>query len=99
MSLTRNQVMIVALSQRYEELKKQIAEVRADLDREMKEAGVGSMFQDPATGAVFKIDIPSGRYVEYRTLEYTRTALPGESRGSLSKKEAEEAGFTLKKTA
>jgi len=81
----------------YEQLKEKMDEVRASMNAEMAALGIGTYHQDPETGTVYKIVKPRGTYVEYREIGYERTAQEGEDRGTLSKKEAQGAGFTLKK--
>lgn len=53
------------------------------------------LFQDPNTGLVFKIQRPSGTFITFKEREYVRTKKATEAKGSLSKKEAEEAGFKV----
>ena len=87
----------IELTKEVEELEKKLIEARNRLDLGMKELGVGFMCQDPFSFTVFKISKPKGKFVYFADIEYLRTAHPGEDRGSLSKKEAESAGFVLKK--
>ena len=88
--------MIIALAKKYEEQQDAIEATRNELNSLLAEKGVGSYFQDPETNAVYKIVKPTGRYVHYYEIDYNRTALLGEKRGTLSKKEAEEQGFSVK---
>lgn len=68
------------------------------LEAAMIELGVGTYVQCQNTLSVFKIVKPKGTFTFYRDIDYVRTAREGERGGSvLSKKEAEEAGFVLKK--
>jgi hypothetical protein len=85
------------VSRQYENMKEVQKRLRAEMEEMMSEIGIGTYLQDPETGAVYKIVQPNGTYVEYRKIGYDRTALPHELRGSLSKKEAEEAGFQIPK--
>jgi len=84
----------VSLAEKYEALKDQLKQLRAELDAEAAKLGVGAYVQGN-DGTVYKIIRPQGTYVEFREIGYERTAKAGESRGSLSKKEAQEAGFAL----
>jgi hypothetical protein len=86
------------LARKYEELKKDLSDVRKNLDEAMLQLGVGIYLQDPETLAVYKLVKPTGTFTYYKEIDYERTVLEGERRGSLSKKEAEEAGYTLLKT-
>jgi hypothetical protein len=81
----------------YEDLKEQIKQVKEKLDFVMSSMKVGEMFQDEVTGVVYKIIIPDGTFVSFSRIGYSRTKKMDEVRGSLSKNEAESAGFTLKK--
>lgn len=69
-----------------------------DLDEATKAVaeivGINGYFQAP-DGTVFKIVNPAGTFVEYKTVGYERTRREGEKRGSLSMKEAKEAGFDI----
>ena len=60
------------------------------------ECGLDTFFQSP-DGTVFKVVKPSGHFVAYRDVGYVRTKRADEARGTLSVKEASEAGFTLPK--
>lgn len=95
--MTDKQAKFIQVAKYAEELKEKTDEVRTELEGLMKELGVDSYVQDPDTGTVYKIVKPSGTFIYYRDINYVRTALVGERAGTLSKKEAEEAGFVLKK--
>jgi len=85
------------LAKQLETLKEQQDKVREELTATMQELGFGTVLQDPATLAVYKIVKPNGTFTYFRDIEYVRTALPGERAGTLSKKEAESLGFVLSK--
>jgi len=87
----------LALAAAYERNKKDQELLREQLEAEMIQLGVGTFIQDPDSGTVYKIVKPRGTFMYYRDIEYVRTAQEGERAGTLSKKEAEEAGFVLKK--
>lgn len=55
--------------------------------------GEGHYFQD-VSGIVFKTTIPKGAFVSFQKAGIERTKREGERAGSLSMKEAKEAGFT-----
>ncbi len=57
-----------------------------------EERGVGHTFQDDE-GIVYKVTVPAGTFVSFRAFGVDRTRRVGESRGSLSLKEAKELGF------
>ncbi len=88
--------------QRFLELERKKTEVKKyfeELDNAtaavIDEIGLGSYFQDPVTGCVYKMVVPEGRFVEYKQYGYVRTRRKDEKRGDLSMKEATEAGFTV----
>ena len=85
------------LCKEYELLKSRIEEVRTELDSVLDNLGEDTYHQDPETMSVYKVVKPKGTFTYYRDLDYHRTAFEGEVKGSLSKKEAEQLGFYLKK--
>lgn len=88
----------IQLAKEIEKLDEQRNAKREELDLVMRELGMDAYVQDPETMAVYKIIKPNGTFIPYREIDYKRTALEGERGGTvLSKKEAEEAGFKLKK--
>lgn len=93
--LTPAQQQFLELSQKYEALKEEMKQIKPELDNLMSTIGVGSYFQDPATRLVYKITEPKGTFVEFSRVGYERTKRDDERRGTLSKKEAQEAGFDL----
>jgi hypothetical protein len=96
MKLTAKQEKFLELSKQYENLKKQMKELKPALQDLMAEIGIGKHFQDSKTGAVYEITIPKGTYISFDPISYERTRLEGESKGSLSLKKAEELGYTVK---
>ena len=66
------------------------------LNTAMTDLGVDAYVQDPETKLVYKIVKPKGTFTYYRDIDYVRTAKEGERAGTLSKKEAEEKGYSLK---
>lgn len=95
--MKEKQVRFLELAKYQEELKGKLDEVRQELTSLMTELGIGTYIQDNDSLAVYKVVKPQGTFMYYKDIDYVRTALEGERAGSLSKKEAEEAGFTLKK--
>lgn len=92
-----SQNKFLSLATEFEVLKEQYKKKQEELNSVMADLGIGAIFQDAETGLVFKIVKPSGTYVSFKEIDYVRTAKEGEKAGSLSKKEAEEKGFDLKK--
>jgi hypothetical protein len=96
--MNEKQAKFLELAKYFEELKDKVSEVGDQLNTAMKDLGVDTYVQDPETRLVYKIVKPNGTFVEYREIGYKRTAKEGERGGTvLAKKEAEEAGFDLKK--
>lgn len=94
---TDAQNKFLELSKRFETLKEEMKALKPTLQELMTEIGVGTMFQDSDTGLVYRIEVPTGTYISFDPITYSRTKKAGEDKGSLSKKEAEAAGFTLTK--
>lgn len=59
------------------------------------EVGIDEYFQDD-DGVVYKIVEPAGRWVKFEKVSYLRTKRDDERQGTLSAKEAKEAGFDAK---
>jgi hypothetical protein len=88
------------LAKKSEKLQEELTKLNEELQIEMKTLAVGQYVQDPETLAVYKIIVPTGTFVSFKPLDYKRTNIEGEKGGGpsvLAKKEAEEAGFVLKK--
>lgn len=81
-----------------EELNGRTEMVRVELEVLMLELGFGSYVQDPVTTCVYKVVKPHGKFMYFQQVDYVRTALEGERSGSLSKKDAEAAGFMVTKS-
>jgi hypothetical protein len=93
--LTAAQRKLIELDNQYAEYKKMLEERKVVTAQVKEEIGVGGYFQDPETGCVYKIVEPEGHWVSYDKLSYVRTRKEGETRGELSIKEANEAGYDL----
>lgn len=89
---------IVALDRLGPVIKQYYEERRDALDRLIAEKGLGHYFQD-GEGIVYKTAEADGRFVYYERAEIRRTKRAGERAGSLSVKEATEAGFDLNRRA
>jgi hypothetical protein len=94
--MEENKKKFLDLVVKFEQLKNDLKAVGSELNTVMADIGVGTYIQDPDSLVVHKIVVPTGTFVEFKTIGYERTVKEGEKRGSLSKKEAEEAGFSLK---
>jgi hypothetical protein len=92
--LTASQEKFVSISAEIEALKAQLKEKNAELETTAVEIGIGQMFQ-ARDSIVYKIVEPSGTFVAYSKIGFVRTKRPGEDRGTLSAKEAKEAGFKI----
>lgn len=86
------------VQERFVELEKQrkvfLEGFDAALQAVAEEVGVDGYFQD-GDRVVYKITVPTGRYVKFDTVSYVRTKRNGEEKGSLSIKEAKEAGYDV----
>jgi hypothetical protein len=83
------------LERKKEEVKRYFDELAEATEAVVKQIGVDAYFQDPADNTVFKMVIPEGRYVHFERFSYVRTKRQDEKRGTLSMKEAKEAGFDV----
>ncbi len=95
--MTDAQKKFLEISKRYEELVEELKVLKPELQAAMTEIGIGTMFQDPETMLVYKIEVPKGKYQYFDPIDYVRTKKDTETKGDLSKKAAEEAGFVLSK--
>ena len=95
--MTDAQAKFLEISKRYETLKEEMKALKPTLQELMTEIGVDAMFQDSETGLVYRIEVPTGTYISFDPITYARTKKVGEDKGSLSKKDAEAAGYTLAK--
>ena len=95
--MTDAQKKFLEISKRYEQIVEDLKNIKPDLQAAMTEIGVGTMFQDPETLLVYKIEVPKGKYQYFDPIDYVRTKKDTETKGDLSKKAAEEAGFVLSK--
>jgi len=85
----------IELERKKTDIKRYFEELNEALEAVVAEAGVGTYFQDPSDGTVFKLLVPEGKFVHFERFGYHRTKRGDEKRGDLSMKEAQEAGFTL----
>ena len=95
--MTDTQIKFLEISKRIEVLKEEMKALYPTLDELMTEVGVGEIFQDPETMLVYQVIVPKGTFIPFNPIGYVRTKKIGETKGSLSKKDAEAAGFTLAK--
>lgn len=96
--MNEKQAKFLELASYLEQLKDKTEEVRKELDDVMHALGLDTYVQDSITQVVYKIVSPKGTFVPNRTIDYVRTALDSERAGTLSKKEAMDQGFVLKKS-
>lgn len=95
--LTDTQQKFLEASKKFEDMKKEYKIAKEELQGLMVEIGVDSeLFQDLETLLVYRIIKPTGTFVNFPLVGYERTKILGTTeRASLSKKDAEAAGFTL----
>lgn len=92
--MTEAQIKFVELESKKEEVKKYFEELDEALLAVVNEIGINKMFQDN-NGIVYKTVVPTYKSVKMDHIGYSRTKRVDEKRGSLSMKEAKEAGFDL----
>ena len=93
--MTEAQKKFVELEKQKEKVKKFFDELKLATEAVAAEVGINGFFQDDE-GTVYSIVEPEGKFVNYEKLSYIRTRRPGETRGTLSLKEAKDKGFTPK---
>lgn len=95
--LTDAQKLFVELEKKKAEVKKYYEELDAATLAVAEEVGIDGFFQDPSDGTVYQIVKPAGVFTAYKDVGFVRTRRGqlGESKGELSLKKAEEAGFVL----
>lgn len=93
--LTDAQGKFIELSKRYEALKEEMKQIKPQLHELLGEIGIDNMFQDPETKLVYKVIKPTGTFISFDEIGYNRTKKAEEKKGTLSKKEAQEAGYEL----
>jgi hypothetical protein len=94
--MTEAQRKFVQLEKQKEEVKKYFENLKNAIDEVAKEIGINGYFQDNE-GTVYKVVEPEGKFVTFEKISYVRTRRMDETRGDLSLKEAEAAGFTVQK--
>jgi hypothetical protein len=90
--MTAKQQAFVELEKQRDKFKRYLEELAQATRAVADEIGIGGYFQDDE-GVVYKIVAPAGKWVQFESLSYVRTKRVGEDKGSLSVKEAKEAGF------
>lgn len=91
--LTALQLKYVGMDKHYEaEIKPFLEDYRQAKADLIAELGVGVFFADHS-GTVYKTDESNGRFVYNEPFQIKRTRREGEAKGTLSLKEAREAGF------
>lgn len=100
--MTDAQAKFLELSTKYEALKDEMKAMKPQIQELLTEIGVDTIFQDPTTKLVYKVEIPKGTFISFDPIGYKRTkkyeAIHGveeSSSGKLAKKEAQAAGFEL----
>jgi hypothetical protein len=88
--LTDAQRRLVALDLRKKEITAYYEELDQVLPLVVAEVGINGYFQAP-DGTVYKLLKAEGKFVTFKDFDFHRTKREGESRGTLSKDEAEKA--------
>lgn len=92
--VTENQKKLVNLEKQKEAIKKFYESLAEATEAVKAEVGLNGYFQDEE-GTVYKIIVPDGKYVTFDKISVARTRRLDEKQGSLSIKEATEAGFNV----
>ena len=94
MSLTELHLKLIDLDRKRAEIKKFFEEYQNTLDALVSNHGIGHAFQDDQ-GIVYQLNEIDGKFVKFEKYGLERTKRPGEERGSLSVKKAQEMGFKV----
>jgi len=94
MKLTEVQRRFIELDKKKAEVKKFLEEYNAAAEAVVAEVGLMQYFQDEE-GIVYKTGVPLGTFVFFPRVEILRTRRDGEKAGSMSLKEAKDAGFDV----
>jgi len=92
--MTEAQEKLVELDKKRAEYKEFLEELTAVTETVGEEIGINSYFQDDE-GVVYKVIVPAGKWMVFDHIGYVRTKRGDEAKGSLSAKEAKEAGFEV----
>lgn len=92
--MTEAQKKLVNLEKQKDQVKKFYESLAEATEAVKNEIGLNGYFQDEE-GTVYKIVEPDGKYVTFDKLGVNRTRRLDEKQGSLSIKEATEAGFNV----
>ena len=84
----------IALDREYAKIREWLDAYRTAKRDVFEQVGPGHYFQDDK-GIVYKTEALEGKFVYFDPVEIKRTKREGETRGSLSVKEATENGFTV----
>jgi len=87
-SLTEAQRLLVDLDLNKKKVDEYYSLLEETLAIVAKEIGINGYFRAD-DGTVYKITVPDGTFVSYKPLAFVRTKREGESRGTLSVKEAD----------
>lgn len=91
---SQSELRLIQLELQKDDVKKFYEDYKAAVAAVVAEHGLNHYFQD-ADGIVYKTVEPDGRFVQFDKLAVVRTRRAGEKAGSLSLKEAKEAGFEV----
>lgn len=95
MSLTDLHRKLIELDRMKANIKKFFDDYKSTTEALVKEFGIGHSFQDEE-GIVYQLAEQEGKYVSFDRYTVERTKRPGEERGTLSVKKAQEMGYTVK---
>lgn len=91
--LTETQKRYIELDKQKDMVKRYYEELEQVTALLAQEVGIDQYFQDPEDGVVYKIVVPDGKFVHFNKYDVIHTKREDEVKGSLSKVEAQRAGF------
>jgi hypothetical protein len=92
--LTDKHIRLIELDRKKTEVKKFFDDYKKAVEELIAENGIGHSFQDNE-GIVYQLVEQDGKWVTFDRFSLDRTKRPGEERGTLSVKKAQELGFKI----
>jgi hypothetical protein len=92
--LTDKHIRLIELDRKKTEVRKFFDDYKKAVEELIAENGIGHSFQDNE-GIVYQLVEQDGKWVTFDRFSLDRTKRPGEERGTLSVKKAQELGFKI----
>lgn len=93
--LTQKQKNVITLKNAIDDLRSQAKDLQKQLTEEMSDLERDEIFQDPETLLCYRKAKAKGQFVEFYDETIERSRKPGETKGDISIKDCEAAGFKL----